>query len=114
MGIRTRSLVVMAVLAIGTAAIVPSMAHAGCGGGSRGFAFSRVRPTVSSGCGGGCAMNMAGMNMSSMPMTAATPAAAQPAAAPAAGHYYTCPMHPNVASAAPGACPYCHMALTYR
>ena len=41
------------------------------------------------------------------------PASPAVAAAPAGGRCrYTCSMHPNVVSTAPGSCPICHMALT--
>ena len=49
-------------------------------------------------------MNMGGYTYPQAPVAAA------PAAA--AGARYTCSMHPNVVSTAPGSCPICHMALT--
>jgi P-type Cu+ transporter len=39
------------------------------------------------------------------------PAAEAPAAAAPAGAIYTCPMHPEIRQAGPGACPVCGMAL---
>ena len=47
------------------------------------------------------------------PMAIATPAASSPAPS-ATAHSYTCPMHPEVMSPGPGACPACGMALEPR
>jgi uncharacterized lipoprotein YddW (UPF0748 family) len=48
-----------------------------------------------------------GANMQKMNMNTVTPVTA-----PANAASYTCPMHPSVVTNAPGACPYCGMALT--
>jgi hypothetical protein len=113
-----RTTIVAGVLAVGGLLVAADLAHAGCGGGGGTRTYGRVSYS-GGGCGSGCSMmntggmSMPGMAMPAMNMGAAqAPAAAAPAAA--AGHYYTCPMHPSVASATPGSCPYCHMALSYR
>ena len=101
-----------------------------CTKSSSGGGHSYAARTNSGGGGGGACVNMGGMNMAGMAMsgasmppmnmpgmtTGAAPAQPQfattpaPASAPA-GASYTCPMHPSVLSAVPGACPVCHMAL---
>jgi hypothetical protein len=124
-------------LAIGGLAMIDVPAQAGCGGGGYrstggyggGYTFNSgyYGARGGGGCGGGCGMSgmsmpgmsMPGMNMgayASSPAPGNAPAAyPQPAPQPAvAGAQYTCPMHPTVASATPGSCPYCHMALQRR
>jgi hypothetical protein len=120
-------------LAIGGLAMIHVPAHAGCGGGGYrgtggfggGHTFNAGYPggRAGAGCGGGCGMSgmsMPGMPMPAMDMAASAPASQAPAGygqaapQPAAGARYTCPMHPNVASATPGTCPYCRMALQRR
>jgi hypothetical protein len=121
MRLTTRMTIAAGVLAAGGLLASAGLAHAGCGGGGGSWgARTHGRPAAYS--GGGCCgsaggmMSMGGMNMGGMAMPAMNMALTAPAAAPAtsAGHYYTCPMHPGVVSATPGACPYCHMALSYR
>jgi hypothetical protein len=125
------------VLAIGTLALVPASADAGCGGGGGyrgggyggGHTFGRASYGGSNGgscCGMGMASrgtnNMAGMNMagaggyadSTRPAGSASAATATGRNGPATTGVYTCPMHPNVVSSTPGSCPYCGMALTRR
>jgi hypothetical protein len=128
MRLKTRMMVAAGILAAGGLLASAGLAHAGCGGGGGSWGTRTCgRPAAYSGggcCGSGCGMmNMGGMSMGGMAMPApamnigtTTQAPAAPTAAPAAtaGHYYTCPMHPSVVSATPGACPYCHMALSYR
>ncbi len=113
---------VATVLALSTVWVVATTSHAGCGGGGYGgFRFGRSYSAPAAGCGGGCNMNIAGMSMPGMAMPAMNmaltpayaPAPAASAAKPAASRY-TCTMHPNVASATPGSCPICGMALTPR
>lgn len=113
------------VLAICGLAMFHVSARAGCGGGRASGGYGGGR-TFGAGygtrSGGGCgmsgmampAMNMAGYAPQTAPgyaPVAYPPATLQPAAA---GAQYTCPMHPTVASATPGSCPYCHMALQRR
>ncbi|HEY2158817.1 MAG TPA: heavy metal-binding domain-containing protein [Isosphaeraceae bacterium] len=128
MRLTMRMTIVAGALAVGGLLAAAGLTHAGCGGGGGSWGTRTYgRPAAYSGGGCGCSvMGMGGMSMGGMAMPQATmpamnmgvvPATAAPAAtapAAAAGHYYTCPMHPSVASATPGACPYCHMALSYR
>ncbi|MDX2059700.1 MAG: heavy metal-binding domain-containing protein [Gemmatimonadales bacterium] len=135
-----KTMALAGVLAIGGLATVHIPALAGCGGGGgfRGAGGYGGGHTFNAGSyggrgggsrGGGCGMNgmsMPGMAMPGMNMGGYAPAplpapvytpAAYPQAAPqpiAAGAQYTCPMHPTVASATPGNCPYCRMALQRR
>ena len=61
-------------------------------------------------CGAGCKAKFAADPARySVPPEERTPAPA--AEAPVAGAVYTCPMHPEVRRARPGACPKCGMAL---
>ena len=117
------------VLAIGGLATTEAPARAGCGGGGgyRGTGGYGGGHSFNAGYyggrgGGGCGMggmSMGGYASAPQPAPVYAPAA-YPQAAPqpnggyAAGAAYTCPMHPNVASATLGSCPYCHMALQRR
>ena len=102
---RIRMLAAVGVMAVVAVAVVPAMAKGSWGG---------RRTRAASSCGCGVAMP-AGAAMPGMTMApSATQTYAPATAAPAAAHSYTCPMHPSVVSVAPGSCPYCHMALTYR
>jgi hypothetical protein len=120
MRLTTRTMIVASVLAMGGLLAATGLAHAGCGGGGgsrRTRTYGRVASSGGGCCGSGCArtnmgvMAMTATTMPAMNMGATAQAAAAPAANPAAtaGHYHTCPMHPTVASATPGSCPYCHM-----
>ena len=120
---RIRMISLLSLSAVSAFALLPSLVHAGCGGGTRsvgfgGHSFGRARATTSCGSGVGCGMNMTGMaGMAAPAVTPQSPLWAPQApatAAQGAAHYYTCPMHPGVASSTPGACPYCNMALSYR
>lgn len=128
-----KTMALAGVLALGGLAMIHVPAYAGCGGGGYrstggyggGHSFNAGYNGARGGGGcGGCGvagMSMPGMNMggyASVPQAAPiyTPVA-YPQAAPqpaAAGAQYTCPMHPSVASATPGSCPYCRMALQRR
>lgn len=111
-----KTMALAGVLALGGLAIIHGPAYAGCGGGGYrstggyggGHSFNAGYNGARGGGGcGGC--GVAGMNMggyASVPQAAPQPAAA--------GAQYTCPMHPSVASATPGSCPYCRMALQRR
>lgn len=125
----SRLIAVAGALGVGALGLLAPPADAGCGGG-RGGPAGRVYGghtfnAFGSGgghfrggaCCGGGAVTYTGRWMQSMPMMApawmpvqgAAPAAyAAPAYAPGR---YLCPMHPNVVSATPGACPVCRMAL---
>lgn len=112
--------IVAGALAVSGLLAFTGLAHAGCGGGGGSWGTRTYGRAAYSG-GGGCGCASMSMGSMAMPVTAmpamnmgATIQAPAAAPATAAGHYYTCPMHPNVVSAAPGACPYCHMALSYR
>ena len=110
------------VLAIGDLAMVHVSAHAGCGGGGYRSTGGHSFGTDNFGGrgGGGCGMSgmaMPGMNMGAYASAPQAAPASNPPAAPqpaAAGAQYACPMHPAVASATPGTCPYCRMALQRR
>jgi hypothetical protein len=126
-----RTAAALGVMLLGSLSLGVAAAHAGgcCGGGgasyrggySGGHTFVRTAYSGSGSCCSG--MSMAGMQMPATQAPAASmqgmnmsgnayPQAPVAAAPAAAGARYTCAMHPNVQSTAPGSCPICHMALT--
>jgi Heavy metal binding domain len=135
MRLTLRMMGLASIVAVAAIAIVPTLTHAGCGGGSRGSGGHSVGRTSCGGYNGGgscCGMGnmaMGGMGTGATPMSngnmegmsmgggsasgrnggAAPTAATQPTTAASAKYY--CPMHPNVMSTFPATCPYCQMAL---
>ncbi|HWE36677.1 MAG TPA: heavy metal-binding domain-containing protein [Isosphaeraceae bacterium] len=116
--IRTMAMVLLATGAAGLLGSTPASAG-GCGGGGGGYRTGinrfgygyRARGMGSCGCGGMMMSGMSGMVGMNMTPSVAAPQAQAAAPATRASGAYTCPMHPTVVSATPGACPICGMAL---